>query len=74
MVIVCNLIYFQIFRKYEYIFSSWSKQIVWNRRSPFMGEAVWTNVCSTNISCFGTTYDVTSGKDSNLDGAQVSKI
>jgi len=50
MVIVCILILLQIFHKYEYIFSSWSKQIVWNRRSPFMGEAVSTYVCSTNIS------------------------
>jgi hypothetical protein len=26
-----------------------------------MAEAVSNYVCSTNISCFGTTYDVTSG-------------
>jgi len=74
MIIVCNFILLQIFHKYEYIFSFWSKQTAWNRLSPFMGETVSTYVCCTNISCFGTTYDVTSGNDSNLDGAQVSKV
>jgi hypothetical protein len=67
-----------MFHKYEYIFSSWSKQIFWNRHPQFrvalMGEAVSTYVSSTDIVSLSlTTYDVTLRDDSNLHGSQASK-